>query len=71
MAAAPETPRFFANDSNEVHQIPDEDSAAELVKILDNIVTNYAPKDVWSDVGGQGVGGIYCGPTGIAYVRRK
>jgi hypothetical protein len=36
------------------------------------VVERYPPRDVWPESSeGMGVGGLYCGPTGIAYVSNK
>ena len=66
MASSTDKPKFFANDTANLRKVEDPDE--ELIKVLKRVVQKFPPNKKWSSPEGLDDGGLYAGPTGLAYV---
>ena len=62
-------PAYIPNDVSILSTTSPDEADKNIVELLTSVVDKFPPRDVWPDASeGMGVGGLYCGPTGVAYV---
>lgn len=59
---------YIPNDASNLLTITESEVDESLSELLTNVVEQFPPQDAWSKLSSTGVGGLYCGPTGIAYL---
>jgi len=60
---------YIPNDAATLSKISPDEVDKNIVELLTSVVEKFPPRDVWPEARkGMSAGGLYCGPTGVAYV---
>lgn len=63
------SPKYFPDHGSNLLTVSSSEGEKNIVEILSGVIEEFPPRESWSAIPqADGLGGLYCGPTGVAYV---